>query len=63
MSTIHAAQYIDANVEARDQESVVTLGLGDVPEMTDLVARTEPGPFLPRTVDSAAMSVSVTRGD
>jgi len=51
VSTIHAAQYIDAAVEPRDDESVVTLGIGDVPEMTDLVARTKPGPFLPRTVD------------
>lgn len=28
----------------------VRLGLADVPEMLDLVARTEPGPFLPGTI-------------
>jgi ribosomal protein S18 acetylase RimI-like enzyme len=30
---------------------VVRLGDADVPEMLDLVVRTEPGPFAPRTVD------------
>jgi predicted GNAT family acetyltransferase len=29
----------------------VPLGDNDVPEMLDLVARTRPGPFLPRTVE------------
>jgi len=29
----------------------VRLGCGDVPEMLDLVKRTNPGPFLPRTVE------------
>ena len=33
---------------APDPEAV-RLGAADVPEMLDLVARTEPGPFLPRT--------------
>ena len=37
---------------------VVPLGARDVPEMVDLVARTEPGPFAPRTVSSAATSAS-----
>ena len=29
----------------------MTLGTADVPEMTDLVTRTEPGPWRPRTVE------------
>jgi predicted GNAT family acetyltransferase len=33
-----------------DQEAV-QLGHEDVPEMLDLVGRTRPGPFLPRTVE------------
>ena len=33
-----------------DPETVI-LGPADVPEMLDLVARTEPGPFLPRTIE------------
>lgn len=31
--------------------NAVELGLDDVPEMLDLISRTEPGPFLPRTVE------------
>ncbi|MFI1583390.1 GNAT family N-acetyltransferase [Embleya sp. NPDC020630] len=32
-------------------DSLVRLTAADVPEMLDLVARTEPGPFLPRTIE------------
>ncbi|SDJ04226.1 Predicted acetyltransferase, GNAT family [Frankineae bacterium MT45] len=32
-------------------DEVVNLGAEDVPEMLDLVERTKPGPFLPRTVE------------
>jgi ribosomal protein S18 acetylase RimI-like enzyme len=39
----------DALETAPDPDAVV-LGPGDVPEMLDLVARTQPGPFLERTV-------------
>ncbi len=34
-----------------DEVPPVRLGDGDVPEMLDLVARTKPGPFLPRTIE------------
>ena len=30
---------------------VIALGVADVPAMLDLISRTEPGPFLPRTVE------------
>jgi len=40
----------DAIAGERDHEAI-TLGPGDVPEMLDLVARTQPGPFLQRTVE------------
>ncbi|GGK87590.1 hypothetical protein Sme01_49010 [Sphaerisporangium melleum] len=33
---------------------LVRLGPGDVPEMLDLVSRTEPGPYLPRTIEMGA---------
>lgn len=36
-------------LHARPDEEAVELGAADVPEMLDLVARTRPGPFLPRT--------------
>jgi ribosomal protein S18 acetylase RimI-like enzyme len=32
-------------------DEIVRLGPQDVPEMLDLVARTEPGPFCPRTIE------------
>ena len=32
-------------------ESAISLGPSDVPEMLDLVARAQPGPFLPRTIE------------
>ncbi|MGO3326686.1 GNAT family N-acetyltransferase [Gordonia sp. (in: high G+C Gram-positive bacteria)] len=40
----------DAAVSAADAE-LVRLGSADVPEMTALVELTEPGPFLPRTIE------------
>ncbi|MET0425791.1 MAG: GNAT family N-acetyltransferase [Actinoplanes sp.] len=36
-------------LESRPAAGLVTLGAADVPEMLDLVARTKPGPFQPRT--------------
>ncbi|MGI5159550.1 GNAT family N-acetyltransferase [Microbispora sp. CA-102843] len=35
--------------DAEPDSGVVELGVGDVPEMLDLTARTRPGPFWPRT--------------
>jgi ribosomal protein S18 acetylase RimI-like enzyme len=40
----------DGSATAPDPEAV-RLGPADVPEMLDLVERTRPGPFLPRTVE------------
>ena len=36
-------------LETRPDDEAVVLGARDVPEMLDLVARTQPGPFAPRT--------------
>ncbi|MFF9348873.1 GNAT family N-acetyltransferase [Streptomyces sp. NPDC014734] len=44
-------QMVDAGVAAEPFPEAVRLGPADVPEMLDLVARTRPGPFLPRTVE------------
>ncbi|MGW5735566.1 MULTISPECIES: GNAT family N-acetyltransferase [Streptomyces] len=44
-------QLVDAGVAAAPYAEAVRLGAADVPEMLDLVRRTEPGPFLPRTVE------------
>ncbi|MFF3749400.1 GNAT family N-acetyltransferase [Streptomyces sp. NPDC002018] len=44
-------QLVDAGVAAAPDEEAVRLGPADVPEMLDLVERTQPGPFLTRTVE------------
>ncbi|MCX4553344.1 GNAT family N-acetyltransferase [Streptomyces sp. NBC_01387] len=51
--TFHAegVQLVDDGVEAAPDPEAVRLGADDVPEMLELVARTRPGPFLPRTVE------------
>ncbi|WP_329617889.1 GNAT family N-acetyltransferase [Streptomyces brevispora] len=52
-TTFHAegVQLVDTGVAAAPDPEAVRLGPADVPEMLDLVARTRPGPFLPRTVE------------
>jgi ribosomal protein S18 acetylase RimI-like enzyme len=44
-------QLVDAGVDARPDAEAVRLGPADVPEILDLVGRTKPGPFLPRTIE------------
>ncbi|MFE2509955.1 GNAT family N-acetyltransferase [Streptomyces naganishii] len=48
---IEGVQLVDDGLAAAPDAEAVLLGPGDVPEMLDLVARTRPGPFLPRTVE------------
>ncbi|KUO05229.1 GNAT family N-acetyltransferase [Streptomyces caeruleatus] len=49
--TGHGVQLVDTSLRAAPDPDAVRLGPGDVPEILDLVARTEPGPYLPRTVE------------
>jgi ribosomal protein S18 acetylase RimI-like enzyme len=51
VDVVDCAQMVDVAFAAEDHPSVVALGTGDVPEMLDLVRRTEPGPFRPRTIE------------
>ncbi|GAA1852407.1 GNAT family N-acetyltransferase [Pseudonocardia ailaonensis] len=44
-------QLVDDGIAAAPDAEAVPLGAADVPEMLALVARTRPGPFLPRTVE------------
>ncbi|MFC5907577.1 GNAT family N-acetyltransferase [Streptacidiphilus monticola] len=44
-------QLVDTALHAEPAPEAVRLGLDDVPEVLDLIARTRPGPFLPRTVE------------
>ena len=42
---------VEERVTGVDCAEAIPLGAGDVPEMLELVAATEPGPFLPRTIE------------
>ena len=44
-------QMVATSVDPRPEPEAVLLGPDDVPEILDLVARTEPGPFRPRTIE------------
>jgi ribosomal protein S18 acetylase RimI-like enzyme len=44
-------QMVDVSLRAEPDPEAVVLSAADVPEMLDLVGRTEPGPFRPRTVE------------
>ncbi|MEV4336866.1 GNAT family N-acetyltransferase [Streptomyces sp. NPDC049590] len=48
---LEGVQLVDDALAAAPDPEAVRLGPADVPEMLDLVARTRPGPFLPRTVE------------
>ncbi|WP_079177689.1 GNAT family N-acetyltransferase [Streptomyces mangrovisoli] len=49
--SVEGVQLVDEGMEAVPDPEAVVLGPADVPEMLDLVERTRPGPFLPRTVE------------
>ncbi|GAA3806713.1 GNAT family N-acetyltransferase [Streptomyces coacervatus] len=49
--TGHGVQLVDTGLRAEHDPEAVRLGPDDVPEILDLVARTEPGPYLSRTVE------------
>lgn len=48
---LEGVQLVDDGIAAAPDDEAVRLGPADVPEMLDLVARTRPGPFLPRTIE------------
>ncbi|MCM1975832.1 MULTISPECIES: GNAT family N-acetyltransferase [unclassified Streptomyces] len=48
---VDGVQLVGPDVTGAPDEEAVRLGPADVPEMLDLVARTRPGPFLPRTLE------------
>ena len=48
---IAGVQFVDEALRAEPDPAAVRLGRADVPEILDLIDRTRPGPFRPRTVD------------
>ncbi|MDX6362061.1 MAG: hypothetical protein QOC85_1064, partial [Streptomyces sp.] len=49
--SLEGVQLVDDGIPAAPDAEAVLLGPADVPQMLDLVERTRPGPFLPRTVE------------
>ncbi|BCB83818.1 GNAT family N-acetyltransferase [Phytohabitans suffuscus] len=49
--TIPGVQLVDTALRAEPDTEAVRLGPADVPQMLDLVARTDPGPFRKRTIE------------
>ena len=48
--SLDGVQMVDDGIPAAPDPEAVELGPADVPEMLDLVERTRPGPFRPRTI-------------
>jgi ribosomal protein S18 acetylase RimI-like enzyme len=51
VAEVEGDQLVGPEVIGRPDDEAVVLGADDVAEMLELVARTQPGPFLPRTVE------------
>jgi ribosomal protein S18 acetylase RimI-like enzyme len=51
LTVIDAVQFTGAGVASAADREAMALGPADVPDMLDLVGRTQPGPFLPRTIE------------
>src|SRR5688572_14391106 len=51
MAEIPAVQMVATSFVTATDTEAVELGPADVPEMLDLVERTKPGPFRPRTIE------------
>ncbi|WP_030604722.1 GNAT family N-acetyltransferase [Streptomyces fulvoviolaceus] len=48
---VEGVQFVDDGLAAARDPEAIRLGPADVPEMLDLIERTQPGPFLPRTIE------------
>jgi ribosomal protein S18 acetylase RimI-like enzyme len=51
VESVHGVQLVDTSLRAEADDEAVALNHVDVPEILDLIARTKPGPFLPRTIE------------
>jgi ribosomal protein S18 acetylase RimI-like enzyme len=51
VAVIDGVQLVDTALQAEPDPEAITLTTDDVVEMLDLVSRTRPGPFLPRTIE------------
>jgi ribosomal protein S18 acetylase RimI-like enzyme len=51
VESVHGAQLVDTSLRAETDHEAVRLDHTDVPEILELIVRTKPGPFLPRTIE------------
>jgi len=51
VDTVHGVQLVGTSLRAEMDIEAVQLDHADVPEILELIARTRPGPFLPRTIE------------
>jgi ribosomal protein S18 acetylase RimI-like enzyme len=51
VDTVDGVQLVDTSLRAEADDETVRLDHADVPEILDLIARTRPGPFSPRTIE------------
>lgn len=51
VGTTQGVQLVDTSLRAEPAPGAVRLGPADVPEVLELIGLTQPGPFLPRTVE------------
>ncbi|WP_245859164.1 GNAT family N-acetyltransferase [Luteimicrobium subarcticum] len=51
VARLDGVQMVAATVDAQPDDEALVLGPDDVPDILDLVSRTRPGPFLPRTIE------------
>lgn len=58
---VAGAQFVDASLRTSPAPEAVRLTAADVPEILDLVERTRPGPFRPRTVEMGSY-LGIRRG-
>jgi len=49
--SLEGVQLVDVNLVKEPDPEAIRLGAADVPEILDLVERTRPGPFRPRTIE------------
>jgi ribosomal protein S18 acetylase RimI-like enzyme len=51
IAKLDGVQMVGTSISPKQEPEAVRLGPHDVPEILDLIARTEPGPFLQRTIE------------
>lgn len=51
VESVHGVQLVGTLLRAETDDEAVQLGHADVPDILELITRTRPGPFLPRTIE------------